>query len=1015
MSDKNNLAPQIGQFVWVRDKAYIVNDVNVSKETQRAQTKVTLECVDNNKLGETFDAIWELENNNTKEVFDEDTFPDASDFKFDPPEMIEALKHAVLWSSPSVIGGPKLRAPFMGAIQIEDYQLEPVARAMRLPRVNLLIADDVGLGKTIEAGLIIHELMANGRVKKILVVTPASLTMQWQTEMAEKFQLDFKIIDRDYLLNLRREYGTNANPFTSYPRLIISMDYFKREQIKTFFEQSLMKNSGMRNWDMLILDEAHNTAPAGRQNYVRDSERTKLLQFIAPHFEHRVFLTATPHNGFTYSFTALLELLDPLRFNRGPSIDSKQLSVAMIRRLKSEVSSNKNFARRNIDKLEVNCSEREAGLFSALNKYIEMRLKNSETSQITFAMTLLKKRLLSSPLAFKRSLEWHTYAAGEIMANEISDNKLLERITQLALEDYSDDIEKQEHEELAVKEVTRSMKILTAGEKKLLDELNEYSEQLSNDSDSKLESLMNFIKRQIYINGRWTDERLIIFTEYKDTLEYLQSKMSEFDDGERILTLTGGISNAEREKVKNKFQSPPSETKSRILIATDAASEGLNLQNYCRYLIHYEIPWNPNKMEQRNGRIDRHGQKAEEVGIFHFLYNNQEDSRFLEILIEKVRTMREDMGAIGDIVEKSIEKAMLGQSKTFEFDDKRRNIIREDIKREISGKFKYEELMNELNESKNKLQITAESVKNLVDCALKLNNCDLIKPADDVELKKIGGVLKRVPARWEYAKKFLKDKNGNMLKLIFEPNACLERKDIVQIHLGQPLIKCAISEFRRELFGRGSKMSRVTYKVVDGIKNIVLKASTRVIVSGGSGNLLHEEIIDTAGEVNENSFTAYGVEAKSKMDEIEKMEYSFDEIPAALANKLRLYAGKHKRRILDELEKRVEARAAVINKALNDRAEADIKIFGELISERIKELQKRLKDINEKTGEEYLQLSLFTEEEKNQFNENVKWLEYRLDDLKRRKKEEPAAIAERYKAKGIKAFFLSLSFYIPRN
>jgi len=966
-------------------------------------------------LGETFDAIWELENDNTKEIFDEDTFPDTADFKFDSPEMIDALKHAVLWSAPSVIGGPELRAPFMGAIQIEDYQLEPVVRAMRLPRVNLLIADDVGLGKTIEAGLIVHELMANGRVKKILVVTPASLTMQWQSEMAEKFQLDFKIIDRDYLLNLRREYGTNANPFTSYPRLIISMDYFKREQIKTFFEQSLMKNSGMRNWDMLILDEAHNAAPAGRQNYVRDSERTKLLQFMAPHFEHRVFLTATPHNGFTYSFTALLELLDPLRFNRGPSIDSKQLSVAMIRRLKDEVTSNKNFAKRKIDKLEVNCSNSEAALFDALNKYIEMRLKNSNTSQITFAMTLLKKRLLSSPLAFKRSLEWHTFAAGEISGNEISDNKLLERITQLALEDYSDDVEKQEHEELAVKEVTKSMKILNYDEKKLLNELNEYSERSFNGADSKLESLMNFINQKIYVNGQWTGERLIIFTEYKDTLEYLRAKISEFDDGERILTLTGGVSNAERELVKNKFQSPPAETKARVLIATDAASEGLNLQNYCRFLIHYEIPWNPNKMEQRNGRIDRHGQKAEEVGIFHFLYNNQEDSRFLEILVEKVRTMREDMGAIGDIVEKSIEKAMLRQSKTFEFDDKRRNIIRDDIKREISGKFKYEELMSKLNESKNKLQITAGSIRNIINCALKLNNCELIRPTDDAGLKNIGGILKRIPARWEYAKKFLKDKDGNMLKLVFEPNACLERKDIVQIHLGQPVIKCAISEFRRELFGRGSRMSRVTYKVIDGIENIVLKASTRIIVSGGSGNLLHEEIIDVSGEVNENSFIPADGGAKLKIDEIEKMEYSFVEIPAGLANKLRLYAGKHKKLILDELEKRVLTQSEFIKKALDGRAEADIKIFGELIGERIKELQKRLKDINEKTGEEYLQLSLFTEEEKEQFNENVKWLEYRLEDLKRRKKEEPAAIAERYKAKGIKAFFLSLSFYVPRK
>jgi SNF2 family DNA or RNA helicase len=172
-----------------------VNDVSSTKK-QPVQTKVSLECIDNDKLGEMVDLIWERENVNTRQVFEEDTFPNVMNERFDKPAQIDALESAIRWSAPSMIEGPQLLAPFRGSIEIEDYQLEPVSRALRLPRVNLLIADDVGLGKTIEAGLVLEELMARGRVKKSLVVAPASLTLQWQSEMMEKFQLEFKIIDR---------------------------------------------------------------------------------------------------------------------------------------------------------------------------------------------------------------------------------------------------------------------------------------------------------------------------------------------------------------------------------------------------------------------------------------------------------------------------------------------------------------------------------------------------------------------------------------------------------------------------------------------------------------------------------------------------------------------------------------------------------------------------------------------------------------------------------------------------
>jgi SNF2 family DNA or RNA helicase len=173
-----------------------------------------------------------------------------------------------------------------------------------MPRVNLLIADDVGLGKTIESGLVLQEMISRNRVRDCLIVCPASLQVQWQEEMDEKFNLSFKIIDRHVILNLRREYGTHVNPWQSHPWLITSMDFIKREVHLRNFVAGLRKSDGtMSSWDLMILDEAHNCAPVGRQWYVRDSQRTKMLRNLSPHFRHRLFVTATPHNGYTESFT----------------------------------------------------------------------------------------------------------------------------------------------------------------------------------------------------------------------------------------------------------------------------------------------------------------------------------------------------------------------------------------------------------------------------------------------------------------------------------------------------------------------------------------------------------------------------------------------------------------------------------------------------------------------------------------------------------------------------------------
>ncbi|HFC98194.1 MAG TPA: hypothetical protein ENJ40_07040 [Thermosulfurimonas dismutans] len=329
-----------GQIVRVRNQTFLVQDIHPYSTPEATFHKVTLESLEDHRLGTSLEVIWELEV--SPRVEDVISFPDLS--AWDPPERLASLLLSFKWTEASVFARDSFTAPFRGAIEIEPYQLEPVARALAMPRVSLLLADDVGLGKTVEAGLILQELLARGRVRKILILCPASLQRQWQDEMLTKFNLVFKIIDRDEILRLQREYGLHVNPWESFPRLITSMDFLKREP---YLQQFLSTTS----WDLLILDEAHNCAPSGRKDYVQDSDRTKLLRQITPHFEHRLFLTATPHNGYTESFTALLELLDPLRFTRGPKVDPRQAKLVMVRRLKRDLTpevSNRTFPKRTI-------------------------------------------------------------------------------------------------------------------------------------------------------------------------------------------------------------------------------------------------------------------------------------------------------------------------------------------------------------------------------------------------------------------------------------------------------------------------------------------------------------------------------------------------------------------------------------------------------------------------------------------------------------------------------------------
>jgi SNF2 family DNA or RNA helicase len=292
----------------------------MAKDAVKLHHLVKLSSVEDDGLGEQLEVVWELELGTA--VHEKPSLPAPN--AFDQPKHLQAFLDAVRWGAISQADDKALQSPFRSGIEVDDYQLDPVVRALQMPRVNLLIADDVGLGKTIEAGLVVQEMILRHRVRSVLIICPSSLQVQWQEEMRDKFGLEFRIIDSGSISQLRRKRGIHVNPWTHFPRLITSVDFLKRErQLRTFRETLPAGDQPTypRACDLLIVDEAHNVAPSGRGKYATDSLRTQAIRSLSAHFEHKLFLSATPHNGYRESFAALLELLDSQRFARAVTPD----------------------------------------------------------------------------------------------------------------------------------------------------------------------------------------------------------------------------------------------------------------------------------------------------------------------------------------------------------------------------------------------------------------------------------------------------------------------------------------------------------------------------------------------------------------------------------------------------------------------------------------------------------------------------------------------------------------------
>src|SRR4051795_10438351 len=412
-------APEPGRLARVRGRMWVVADAmrdpQAARDGRPVQHLVSLVSVEDDATGEELEVVWEIEPGTA--VIEQAELPTIAADALDDPAELDAFLDAIRWGAVTSADQRALQAPFRSGITIEDYQLEPLVRALRMPRTTLLVADDVGLGKTIEAGLVVQELLLRHRARTALVVCPAALQLQWRDELRDKFGLEFRVVDRALLGQLRRSRGVGANPFAHFPRLIVSIDWLKGPLGMRLLREVLPAHPRIpRRYDVLIVDEVHNCAPAGAGGrYARDTLRTAAIRTLAPHCEHRLFLSATPHNGYDNSFAALLELLDPHRFARGIRPAAEATREVTVRRLKQDLKhadGSPRFARRRIVMLEVEHPDSERAVHADLAAYGAARARRlhggrAQTLAADFVVTLLKKRLFSSPAAFLRTLEVH--------------------------------------------------------------------------------------------------------------------------------------------------------------------------------------------------------------------------------------------------------------------------------------------------------------------------------------------------------------------------------------------------------------------------------------------------------------------------------------------------------------------------------------------------------------------------------------------------------------------------------
>lgn len=537
------------------------------------------------------------------------------------------------------------------------HQLEAVYDyLLKLARVRFLLADDAGAGKTIMSGLLIRELELRGLAERILIVCPANLAFQWQRELKEKFDTKFLVMKGQ---DLREQFGVNQ--WIERKRVITSLDLAKRTDVLPSLRQV--------HWDLVIVDEAHRMSAADESH---KSLRYRLGELLRDTADHMLLLTATPHKGDPLNFSLFLQLLDSDAYADVKSIREamdrrrapfylRRTKEAMVyfpeRRADGSWAAEPIFTRRIPHTVDFQIDGAEFDLYRDVTRFVKRESARAAAAgedprarAIGFLMSLYQRRLASSTFAMRRSLENR--------AHRLEDGlKRAQDLARLAPPDLPDPEEIEEMEESERERLEALLEAVTlAGSaeqvRQEVQELRRLAAQAqaveTDGTEAKLSELRALLQKEGFFDH--ADQRLLLFTEFKDTLDYLVARLRDW--GFRVGFIHGGMKSGSRDEPGTRLHAEQQfrEGDIQILVATEAAGEGINLQ-VCNILFNYDIPWNPNRLEQRMGRIHRYGQRKDCL-IFNFVATNTIEGKVLQRLLEKLQEIRDalDDDAVFNVV-----------------------------------------------------------------------------------------------------------------------------------------------------------------------------------------------------------------------------------------------------------------------------------------------------------------------------------------------------------------------------
>jgi superfamily II DNA or RNA helicase len=1065
----------------MRTRTYVVEHADDSA----GLTWVKLACLDDDAQGQLLEVIWQLELD--AEVIDEHAWRTIGQRGFDQPRYFSAYVHALRWNCVTATDPKLFQSPFRAGIRIDAYQLEPLRKALLLPRVNLFIADDVGLGKTIEAGLIAVELLLRRRVREIVVACPPSMIPQWRDELEARFGLTFEVLDRKYIERVREERGYGVNPWATFPRFLVSHKLLIDE---TYAGPLRAWLDNLRPGSLLILDEAHHAAPSSGTRYAIDSRITRAVRDIAPRFEHRLFLSATPHNGHSNSFSALLEILDPQRFTRGVRVLKSQLDPVMVRRLKEDIRQVAGgLPRREVRQVDLSGLPDDAPelrLSKLLDRYSAVRQRRlegaSKRKQAEAALLIsgLQQRLLSSIEAFARTLAVHRRTMEKVwadptVAQPAPETSRADADLLFDTPDGDDDRAQLSETDLAELEAGQvaAVTAATAGnssaadtvaEKALLAEMETVAEQSRGRADARVRYLLGWIRDKMCAGVRvpsgpspadgaaWTDLRLLIFTQYEDTKRYLveilRSAMADTHLAEyRVEVFHGPTPPDKREAIKRAFNASPREHPVRILVATDAAREGLNLQAHCHNLFHFDVPWNPSRLEQRNGRIDRKLQPSPTVYCHYFVYTQRPEDRVLQVLVEKTQRIQEELGSLSRVLEARLSEMLRGgirhadvanlasQIGSAETDAAKRQTTEDELEvsreRREALQDQIDVLRNRINAARRWIGLDDAQFRDAISCSLEMLGVAPLTPVAGPAGSPARYVLPNLDTRhgsdptWATTLDTLRAspvdgvrnyewRNQSPVRpVVFDPPQGVD-DDVVQLHLEHRLTQRLLSRFLSQGFVHHDLSRACLANTADAIPRVVLLG--RLSVYGPGAARLHEEILTVTARwvdprTRREPLQPYARDAESKT--LELLEDSLrpgalSQIASAIGEQLLAAVPTDVGQLLPHLESR--GREAMVD------AEAKLAERGRVESEamrRVLEEQRGriLKQLDRTTDES--QLQLFSADERKQFSSDrrywQRWIENVDGDLAR----EPARILDFYRTVSSRIEPIGLAYLWP--